>query len=205
MTGDVVLDAVITDNNGNTRTQQVSLLGKYAKEFEYESYLTAWDPGPAQPSGLSVQPSEPITIDAGLWEKPKVSIAKTMQIEFGLTAAAPAFQKIIDAAVRLKSAAQDGLTVDQRAGFIRAAKAIAEDARQDITSLLSENNANRGTFEQRDILHTRYKNYAKAELDEIRGISAEQATAELVNIQSMITNSYAMIARRQEMSLARYL
>jgi flagellin-like hook-associated protein FlgL len=204
-TGDQEFVVTVRDNAGNERQQRVTLIDKFPKEFEYGSYLSDWNSGPVQPGGLPLPPQEPISINKGLWKKPTVSIAKTLTIDYGLTAAAPAFQKLIDAAIRLKSATQDGLTFDERAAFIRSAKELAEEARQGLTSLSSENTSTSNVFTQRDKLHTMYRNIAQGELDDIVGISAEKATAELVNIQSMITSSYALIAKRQEMSLAKYL
>ncbi|MEQ8601980.1 MAG: flagellin [Marivibrio sp.] len=147
------------------------------------------------------------TIDAEAWRKTTLTISDQQRLEYGITATDSAFQNLVEAAMRLKSATDRNanLTVDQRETLLGNARSAAEQARVELRQLQSTNGAVINQFDRMVTQHENFISISQSALDEIEGADTAQAAVEISALQTQIQASFTTIARRAQLSLVSFL
>lgn len=165
-----------------------------------QSYHTSWAGSP--------------TVDADAWRQTQLTINDRQAVTYGITATDPAFQQLIDAVVRLKSAAAtpgpadsngNGETRDEREALLGEARTAAEAARVAIRQLQSENGAIINQFERTRTEHENFISISETSLDEIEGADTAEAAVQISTLQTQIQASFSTISRRAQLSLVNFL
>lgn len=154
------------------------------------------------------------TTDEAAWRKTTLTIDDRQTVSYGITATDPAFQKLIDAVVRLKSAVADpgpadangdGETVDERKSMLGQARSAAEEARIALRQLQSENGAIINQFDKMRTEHENFIAISQGSLEDIEGANKEEAAVQISTLQAQLQASYTTIARRAQLSLVNFL
>lgn len=144
--------------------------------------------------------------DANAHTETEVTISDNQRAKYGITATDPAFQKLIDSVMRMKSAAaQGGLTRDERESLLGEARSAAEDARVELRQLQSRNGTVIDQMNRTKDLHASFSNISENTLGELENASTEEAAVQLSTLQSQIQSSFSIIARRSQLSLTNFL
>lgn len=147
------------------------------------------------------------TVDTEAWRTTSLTISDQQRLDYGITATNSAFQNLVEAVVRLKSATDRNatLTVDQRETLLGNARSAAEQARVELRQLQSSNGA---VINQFDTMTTQHENFiaiSQSALDDIEGADTAQAAVEISALQTQIQASFTTIARRAQLSLVSFL
>ena len=146
------------------------------------------------------------TNDAASYNQTSVTVNDNQRIDYGITATDPAFQRLIDSVMRMKSAvAQTGLSTDERASLLGEARSQAEQARTDLRQLQSRNGTILNQFERTKELHENFANISQTTLDEIEGADTAEAAVQISTLQSQLQASFTTIARRAQLTLTSFL
>jgi flagellin-like hook-associated protein FlgL len=146
------------------------------------------------------------TNDADAWRETAITINDRQVVNYGLTATNPAFQQLVEAAVRLKSAVQDGvLTVDQRRTMLGEVRTVAETARTELRQLQAQNGAVLNQFDRSRTEHETFIGISQASLEDIEGADSAEAAVQISQLQTQIQASFTTIARRSQLSLVSFL
>lgn len=162
-----------------------------------QSYMNA---GPAPGSAVAA-----VAPDQFLWEQYSATIDDGQILNYGITATEEGFQELVDGLLRLKSATQAGLTVQQRVDFVNEAAVLAENALTEIRQLQSTNGVNMSEFLDTQARHDSFINISATSLAELTQIDTEEAAVMLSALSTQIQASYAAIARRENLSLINFL
>jgi len=147
------------------------------------------------------------TIDTEAWRKTTLTISDQQRIEYGITATDSAFQNLVEAVIRLKSATDRNanLTGDQRETLLGNARSAAEQARVELRQLQSANGAVINQFDRMVTQHENFTSISQSALDNIEGADTAQAAVEISALQTQIQASFTTIARRAQLSLVSFL
>jgi flagellar hook-associated protein 3 FlgL len=147
------------------------------------------------------------TVDTEAWRTTTLTISDQQRLDYGITATHSAFQNLVEAVVRLKSATDRNatLTVDQRETLLGNARSAAEQARVELRQLQSSNGAVINKFNTMTAQHETFIAISQSSLDEVEGADKAQAAVEISALQTQIQASFTTIARRAQLSLVSFL
>ena len=165
-----------------------------ANEQSYMNLGSA--PGAAAGAGLT---------DQFLWQQWQSTVDDGQVLRYGITATHSSFQQLIDGLLRLKSATQAGLTVQQRIAFVNEAEVLAENSLTALRQLQSENGVTINQFNTVRERHQSFITITKTSLADLTQVDPAEAATELSALSTQIQASYAAIARREELSLINFL
>lgn len=174
-TGDQIPEHVVDSGGANT----------------VESYLTFHNGSP--------------TLDPKANQVGSVTIADGQRIDYGINATDPAFQTAVEALIRFKSATQPGITTAERSAFLQEAAVLADNARNDIRHLQSENGIVLNELNNTKQLHTNFINISNNALTDITVADTAEAATKISTLQTIIQASYTTISRKAQLSLVNYL
>lgn len=144
-------------------------------------------------------------VDARSYERANLTIADNISVAYGLTANEEAFQNLIEAGIRFRSAAQPGLTSAEREAFLAEAEVLSLSARDQLRQLQSINGLNQARLTQQTDAHNSFISISQIALDDITLADDATAAAELASLSSQIQASFTTIARRNQLSLVNFL
>lgn len=147
----------------------------------------------------------PNTQDPRSYEQVKLTVADNSVIRYGITATEPAFQNLVESLLRLRSAAQDGLTEAQRESFLTEASIAADTARDQIRQLQAENGLALARVQDQTETHETFINISRLALDGITRADDATAAAELSALTTQVQASFTVIAQRRQLSLVNFL
>ena len=156
-------------------------------------------------TAVSYHTQGPNTVDARSYESVSLTIADNISVNYGLTANEEAFQNLIEATIRFRSAAQPGLTSSERESFLAEAESLSLNARDQLRQLQSVNGLNRARLTQQTDAHNSFISISQIALDDIVLADDATAAAELASLSSQIQASFTTIARRNQLSLVNFL
>ncbi|MDJ0685625.1 MAG: hypothetical protein QNJ84_13050 [Alphaproteobacteria bacterium] len=147
----------------------------------------------------------PNTVDSQSYDEAALTIADDLRLTYGITANEPAFQNVIEALVRLRSSAQAGLTEAERESFLTEAQLVAQDARDQLRQLQSENGLALNRLRDQRDTHTSFINISQIALDNITRTDDATAAAEISALTAQVQASFSTIANRRDLSLVNFL
>lgn len=156
-------------------------------------------------TAVSYHTQGPNTVDARSYERVNLTIADNITVGYGLTANEEAFQNLIEASIRFRSAAQPGLTSAQREAFLSEAETLSLSARDQLRQLQSTNGLNLARLSQQTDAHNSFISISQIALDDITLADDATAAAELASLTSQIQASFTTIGRRSQFSLVNFL
>lgn len=162
-----------------------------------QSYMNA-GPGP----GSAVAAVAP---DQFLWQQYRATVDDGQTLDYGITATSGPFQQLVDGLLRLKSATQAGLTVQQRVDFVNESAVLAETALTGLRQMQSTNGVNMSEFQDTMARHNSFINISASSLANLTQVDTEEAAVVLSALSTQIQASYAAIARRENLSLINFL
>ncbi len=145
------------------------------------------------------------TQDPRSYEQVSLTVADDAILTYGVTATDPAFQNVIESLVRLRSAAQTGLTEAQRETFLAAAQSAALTARDQIRQLQATNGLALGRLQDQRDNHNNFINISQIALDDIKLADDATAAAEISALTAQVQASFTVISTRRQLSLVNFL
>lgn len=158
------------------------------------------------------------------WEQMKVTIDDRQTYAYGQTATDTAFQKLINAALMLRSAAQTQVTSssyppgatpsdediaeanwNRQRDLLRQAYNLAEEARTEIRNLQTENGGVMARLKDMSDVHTRFVALSQTSEDKLNKADENEAAITQSALNQMMQASYTSIAKRFQMSLVNFL
>ncbi len=143
--------------------------------------------------------------DPRSFEQVQLTIADNAVLTYGVTATEPAFQNLVESLVRLRSAAQTGLTEAQRESFLSEAAIAAETARDQMRQLQAENGLALARTNDQVDNHNSFINISQIALDGIVRVDDATAAAEISALNNQVQASFTVIATRRQLSLVNFL
>lgn len=173
------------------------------REGTAQSYLRTFDPVNTPDANPA---NGPITnSDDDLWHRSQLTISDNLSLTYGITAANPAFQLLVEAAVRLRSAAQDELGFEARRDYLIQAGKLASDARLAIRQLEAENGSNLGILNDASELHKNVITISQNTLSNITYADKDTAAVELAALNRQIRASFQTMAQQNRQRLLDYI
>ncbi|MDF1749387.1 MAG: flagellin, partial [Alphaproteobacteria bacterium] len=145
------------------------------------------------------------TIDSKSYEKMKVTIADAQPITYNITANEPAFQNLIEGLLRLKSAAQSGLTEDQREEFLGEARTTLDNARVQLRQLQATNGTIINELDRTKAVHNSFINISQSVITDLTVANDAEVAVRISALQTQLEASYTTISRQSQLSLVNYL
>ena len=151
------------------------------------------------------------TENARSWAQMSMMINDRQNYPYSISANEEAFQMLVDAMLRMRSAAQTFDANDAETNWelqrnmLREAYNIAEDARQKIRELEVRNGQVINQFNQAKEFHDQFIALSQTSRDALRNADQTEAALNMSTLNTQIEASYSSIAKRQELTLSRYL
>lgn len=143
--------------------------------------------------------------DAQSWTEVSLNVAQGQQVKYGITAANPAMQNLIEGLLRLKSAVQTGLTQTQRDAFLKDARLAAQTAHDQLRELQASNGIVMNELDGAKTSHENFINISQIALDDLTGADTNTAAVKLSTLTTQMQASYSTIATSSKLSLVNYL
>ena len=140
-----------------------------------------------------------------IYDKFRITIDLQRTITYGITASEEGMQNLVQAAIRLRSAAQDGLTDDQRQQFMSQARSLASKARNELRVLQTDNGIRQNEVGRAKERHEVFLNITKSNLNQIQDVDVTEAATILSALNGQLNASYSVIARQSQLSLINFL
>ncbi len=143
--------------------------------------------------------------DQELYQASEITINISKKLSYGVSAAEPAFQKLIDGLLRLRSSAQKNLTVQERKHFIENARQLGEQSLREIRQLEASNGRVHAELESSKGLHNSFLSIIKTTTDNITTANVNESATALAALSTQLQASYSTIAKAQQLSLVHFL
>jgi flagellin-like hook-associated protein FlgL len=147
------------------------------------------------------------TVDADAWRETALTVNDRQSLSYGITATNPAFQDLIEAVVRMKSAVDpnNGFTRAERNSMLGEARSAAEEAQVSLRQMQSTNGAIINQFERTKAQHENFIAISQNALEGIEGVDTAETAVQISALQTQIQASFTTIARRSQLSLVNFL
>lgn len=145
------------------------------------------------------------TIDPKAWEIMDVTINDDQPIPYTIVATDEAFQNLVEGLLRLKSAAQAGLTDEERSEFLANAATTLEDARTQMRQIQATNGSVLERFERTREIHQGFITISQTALDNLTVADEAEVAVRIASLQNQLEASYTTIARQNQLSLVNFL
>jgi flagellar hook-associated protein 3 FlgL len=145
------------------------------------------------------------TVDSKAYEAMKVTIADSQPIIYNITANEPAFQNLIEGLLRLKSAAQTGLTEPEREEFLGEARNTLDNARVELRQLQARNGTVINELSRTKEIHTSFINISQSALTDLTVANDAEVATRIAALRTQLEASYSTIADTNRLSLVNYL
>lgn len=156
-------------------------------------------------TAVSYHTQGPNTQDPRSFEQVSLTVADDAVLTYGITATDPAFQNLIESIVRLRSAAQAGLTEAERETFLAEASTAAQTARDQLRQLQATNGLNLSRLQDQKDNHQNFINISQIALDDIKLVDDATAAAEISALSAQVQASFTVISTRRQLSLVNFL
>ena len=145
------------------------------------------------------------TVDSNAYEQMKVTIADSQSITYNITANEPAFQNLIEGLLRLKSAAQAGLTAPEREEFLGEVRNTLDTARIELRQLQARNGTVINELSRTKEIHTNFINISQSALTDLTVANDAEVATRISALRTQLEASYSTIADTNRLSLVNYL
>jgi flagellar hook-associated protein 3 FlgL len=145
------------------------------------------------------------TVDPLAHEDLKVTINDNQPVIYNLSATEPAFQNLVEGLLRLKSAAQAGLTEDEREEFLGNARTALDNSRIQLRQLQARNGTVLNELQRTREIHTGFINISQTALDDLTVADEAEVAVQISAVQNQLEASYTTIARQSSLTLVNFL
>lgn len=145
------------------------------------------------------------TIDSNAHEKLRVTINDDQPVTYTMTATEAAFQNIVEGLLRLKSAAQAGLTEVERDEFLADARTTLDTGRGQLRQLQASNGTILNELQRTKEIHQGFINISQSALDDITVADQAEVAVRISTLQTQLEASFTTIARQSQLSLVNFL
>ncbi|MEQ8442055.1 MAG: hypothetical protein RIM33_08420 [Alphaproteobacteria bacterium] len=145
------------------------------------------------------------TIDTKAHETMRVTVNDNQPVTYTITATESAFQNVVEGLLRLKSAAQSGLTKEERDEFLGDARTALDNARGQLRQIQASNGTVLDTLQRTREIHTSFINISRIALDDIQVIDDAEVAVRISSLQNQLEASFTTIARQSSLTLVNFL
>ncbi|MEQ8829275.1 MAG: flagellin [Alphaproteobacteria bacterium] len=145
------------------------------------------------------------TIDSNAYARLRVTISDKQPVNYNLRATEPAFQNLVEGLLRLKSAAQAGLTEDEREEFLGDARNALDTARTQLRQLQASNGTILNELERTSQIHKGFITISQTALDDMTVADEAEVAVRISSLQNQLEASFTTIARQSQLTLVNFL
>lgn len=145
------------------------------------------------------------TVNSNAYERMKVTINDSQPVTYTLTATEEAFQNIVEGLLRLKSAAQAGLTEPEREEFLGEARNALDNARIQLRQLQASNGTVINELSRTKEIHKGFITISTNALTDLTVADEAEVAVRISALQTQLEASYTTIARQSQLSLVNFL
>ena len=145
------------------------------------------------------------TFDTASRKTLRVTINDSQPITYTMTAADTAFQNVAEGLLQLKSAAQGGLTEDEREEFLGNARNALDTARGQLRQLQASNGTVITELERTASIHESFITISQNALTELTVADDAEVAVKISALQNQLQASYSLIATQSQLTLVNFL
>lgn len=145
------------------------------------------------------------TLDAKASEVLKVTLNDNQVVNYTIPATEAAFQNMVEGLLRLKSAAQAGLTEDEREEFLGNARTALDTARTQLRQLQASNGTVLNDMQKTREIHKSFITISQTSLDDLTVADEAEVAVRISSLQNQLEASFTTIARQSQLSLVNFL
>jgi flagellar hook-associated protein 3 FlgL len=145
------------------------------------------------------------TLSSEAYDDIRVTINDGQPITYNISATESAFQNLVEGLLRLKSAAQTGLTEDERDEFLGDARNALDTARVELRQLQSRNGTVLNELQRTREIHQGFIAISTTAVEDLTVTDTAEVAVQISALQNQLQASFTTIATQSQLSLVNFL